>query len=115
MQGGYSNSDLPVGDLSRVHLLQVRELDPGGLRDLRQRRAEDALQLAGVHQRRLGLVRRRLVLFRRSQVLQHHHQDSVAKLGWLVLRKIMLFCLSLRSMCSAATERMYLQLLQRAE
>ena len=67
MQCGYLFRNLPVGDLSRVHLFQVRELDPGGLRDLRQRGAEDALQLAGVHQRRLGLVRRRLVLFRRSR------------------------------------------------
>ena len=65
IQSVYLNIDLPVGDLSRVLLLQVRELDPGGLRDLRQGGSEDALQL-GMH-RCLGLVRRRLILFRRSQ------------------------------------------------
>ena len=96
MQGGYSNSDLPVGDLSRVHLLQVRELDPGGLRDLRQRGAEDALQLAGVHQRRLGLVRRRLVLFRRSRGITASPSRQCRRVELLTICRKMLFLSELR-------------------
>ena len=89
MQWLFERVDLPVGDLSRVLLLQVRELDPSGLRDLRQRGAEDALQL-GMH-RRLGLVRRRLILFRRSQGITASPSRQCCKVGLHICRKMLFF------------------------